>query len=166
MTSASFTFRLTGASPKDPLSIFHVGQGFFLAGQRCLLEIRVGPGQTQFLPGAGVTNLCFAVELFLKSLIVLHGKDVPKTHKLVELANLLPPGELEPVSATYAQHVQQPSFNDLLSEISQFFVKLRYEFEHDIFSLSEHPIYILADVLYQHCAWRNDSQTSAKGVHV
>lgn len=166
MKSASFTFKLAGASPKDPLSIFHVGQGFFLAGQRCLLEIRVGPGQTQFLPGAGVTNLCFAIELFLKSLIVLYGKDVPKTHKLVELAGLLPSHELQPVRAAYIQHLQQPSFEDLLSEISQFFVKLRYEFEHDMFSFNEHPVFVLADALYQHCANRNNSQGSVKGIHV
>jgi hypothetical protein len=164
MKSASFTFKLASPSPKDPLSIFHVAQGFFLAGQRCLLEIRVGPSQTQYLPGAGVANLCFAIELFLKSLIVLLGKESPKTHKLVELIGLLPTGELDPIRAAYGQQVQQPPLDDLLAEVSQFFVKLRYEFEHDIFSLNEHPVYVLADILYQHCAARNNNQGSVKGV--
>lgn len=166
MKSASFTFKLAGPSPKDPVSIFHVGQGFFLAGQRCLIELRVGPSQTQYLPGAGVANLCFAIELFLKSLINLLGKDSPKTHKLIELVEALPKSELDPVRAAYSQQVQTPSFDDLLVEVSNFFVKLRYEYEHDIFSLNEHPVYALADCLYRHCANRNKSQGSVKGVRV
>lgn len=166
MKSASFTFKVVGPSPKDPLSIFHVGQGFFLAGQRCLLEFRVGPGQTQYLPGAGVANLCFAIELFLKSLVILLGKDLPKTHKLTELVGALPKSELDPVRAAYGQQVQSPSFDELLAEVSDFFVKLRYEYEYNIFSLNEHPVYVLADCVYQHCANRNNSRGSVKGVRV
>lgn len=164
MKSTSFTFKLAGPSPRDPLSIFHLAQGFFLAGQRCLLEIAVAPGTTQCLVSPGVVNLCFSIELFMKSLIVLQGQASPKTHKFAELAALLPATDIAQVRVLYQQQVQKPSLDELLAEVSQFFVKLRYEYEFDIFSFNEHPVSVLADALYRHCAERNKSQSQVSGV--
>ena len=164
MKSASFTFKLGGPDPRDPLSIYHLAQGFFMAGRRCLLEIAVGPGTTQYLPSPGVVNLCFAIELFLKSLVVLQGKSAPKTHELADLLSLLPEEDIEPVRAAYQKQLQAPSFDELLKEINQFFVKLRYEYEFDVFSFNEHPVDVLADALYRHCAERHKSQSKVPNV--
>ena len=147
------------------MSIYHVGQ-VFLGWSTLSSGIKSWAWADTVFTKRGTTNLCFSIELFLKSLLVLLGKDVPKTHKLDELANLLPKKELETVRTAYAKHIQQPSFDMLLSEISQFFVKLRYEYEFDIFSINEYAVCVFADALYQHCAIRNGSNPTVKGVHV
>ena len=100
----------------------------------------------------------------MKSLIVRHGRESPKTHNLAELAGLLPATDLAAVRGVYQQRVQAPSFDELLAEVSQFFVKLRYEYEFDIFSLNEHPVSVLADALYRHCAERHKSESKVTGV--
>jgi len=164
MKTASFTFKVGGSTPKDPLSIYHLGQGFFLAGKRCLLEIAVGPGAMQCLVSPGVANLCFAIELFMKSLIILGGQDSPRTHKLADLGNLLDRSDLEAVKAYYDVRVQDPSFDNLLIEVSEFFVKLRYEYEFDLFSLNDHPVSVLAEGFYLSCADRNKRTSPVPGL--
>ena len=108
----------------------------------------------------------FSIELFLKSLLVLHGAHVPKVHKLAELVALLPAEELVPVKYAYHQVVQKPSFEELVGEISELFMKLRYEFEFNIFSLNEFPVFTLAEALYIHCARRHGSQSEISNFRV
>ena len=102
----------------------------------------------------------------MKSLIILNGKDAPRSHKLAELAALLPNSDLDPVRTEYGKRIQEPSFDKLLSEVSDFFVKLRYGYEFDIFSLNEHSVYVLANAMYIHTAGRNKQQPSVSGVRV
>ena len=165
MQSASFTFKVANPAPKDPLSIFHVGQGFFLAGQRCLLSIPVGPGLTQVLPGAGVANLCFAIELFVKALLFANGVEPPKSHKLDELIRLLPAAELNALRDFYAQQMVQPTFEALVSEVAEFFVKLRYEYRiQHLFIERSRRILVGRGLLRTHFSSNSKSNT-VKGVN-
>lgn len=74
MQSVSLTVKLGQEAPRNPVSIYHLGQGFSLAGNRCLLNIDVAPGMMQCLTSPGVVNLCMAIELVLKALIVNAGE--------------------------------------------------------------------------------------------
>lgn len=152
MKRASFTVNLKDPSPNEPASIFHQGQSFLLAGSRCLLEIDVGPGVTQCLVSPGVVNLCLSIELFLKSLVAALGQEVPKTHKLVELAEVIPRAELEKVKLSYSQVVSDPTFECLLAQINDFFVRVRYGYEFEVFAYYEIPVLVLAKALYVHSA--------------
>lgn len=152
MKSVSLTVNLEGPTPNDPKSIFHQGQSFFLAGNRCLLDIEVGPGVTQCLVSPGVVNLCLAIELFLKSTVVLKGVAAPKTHKLAELFAACPATTIAEVKSTYEQTISNPTLDDLLSQINEFFVQVRYGYEFDVFAYHEYPVYTLAKILYKHSA--------------
>ena len=90
MSEVTLTVNLRGPEPRNPVSIYHLAQGFFLAGNRCLLNIDVGPRVTQCLVSPAVVNLCLSIELFLKAIIVHEGGKAPKSHKLIQLITLVP----------------------------------------------------------------------------
>lgn len=163
MQSVTLTVK-TAPPDKSSLSIFHAGQAFYLAGNRCLLNIEVGPGVMQCLTSPGVVNLCFASELFLKSLLLASGSLPPKTHKLAELFGLLPASDAAAVTTSYAQSVSTPSFAEFINEVSEFFVKIRYEFS--IFAFHEVPVWIFAKALYVHAANVNHVSTKLENVNL
>ena len=149
---ATFTVSLQSPRPNDPVSVFHQAQGFYLAGNRCLLDIEVGPGVTQCLVSPGVVNLCLSIELFLKALIIARGAAAPKSHKLVDLVAAVESSHIDAVRSQYAQVITTPAFDELLSEINDFFVKIRYGYEFDIFAFQEAPVSVLAKSLYLNSA--------------
>jgi HEPN domain-containing protein len=159
MKNASLTINLGGSEPSSPADIFWQGQGFFLAGSRCLLDIEVGPGITQCLVSPGVVNLCLAIELFLKSLLALHNQTIPKSHKLVELFASVPEMDQQKIKDEYGKSISVPSFEELLTQIEDYFVKVRYGYEFDVFNYQETPVFVFAKELYKYCA-------SAHGVKV
>jgi HEPN domain len=148
MKHASLTVKIAGPDPRNPVSIFNHAQGFYLAGNRCLLDIEVGPSVTQCLVSPGVVNLCLSIELFLKSVIIASGGAPPKTHKLLDLVPLLPAGFMEKIELRYRGSVSEPTLGDLLSQVNEFFVKLRYEYEFDVFAFQESAVLTLAKALY------------------
>jgi len=158
--------RLTGPEPKNPVSIFHLGQNFYLAANRCFLNIAIAPNKTQYLLSAGVVNYCLAMELFLKSLIVAVNGSAPKTHKLVELFALLDPKDLEHIGKEYSQVVKSPTFEELVKEVNEHFVKVRYGYEFEIFAFNESPVEALATVLYILAADRFKQPAPAEGINV
>ncbi len=107
---------------------------------------------TQCLVSPGVVNLCLAAELFLKSIIVAKGGTPPKSHKLVELSALVPPDLLAELRASFNALIPTPAYDDLLKHVSDYFVKVRYGYEFNIFAFHEHPVYVLAKVLYEQSA--------------
>lgn len=166
MRSVSTTIRLSAPDAKDPINPYHVGQSFYLAGHRALLDIAVGPGKTQYLAGPGVSMLCFSIELFMKSLILATGAEPPRTHNLEELFACLPDEAKASIRQGYERSVLAPSLDDLLAEIARFFEKLRYEYEHDIFSFNEGPVIILAKAAYIYCSQKYESTNDVSAVNL
>jgi len=152
MTDITLTVNLAPPEPRNPVSVYHLGQGFFLAGNRCLLNIEVGPEVTQCLVSPGVVNLCLSIELFLKALVLQTGNAAPRSHKLVDLFSLIPVSDQNTIQTAYAQYVQQPTLDGLLTQVNEYFVKVRYGHEFNIFAFHEHPVHSLARVLYAHTA--------------
>ncbi|MCO4094133.1 MAG: HEPN domain-containing protein [Acidovorax sp.] len=148
MREFTITLNLSEPNPNDATSVYHLGQGFYLAGNRCLLNIEVGPGVTQCLVSPGVVNLCLACELFLKAAITHQGKRPPKTHKLVELFALAPSDYVAEVKAAYEAAVPQPSFDELIKAINEYFVHVRYGHEFPIVAFHETPLMFLSKQLY------------------
>ena len=151
MQTVTLTVKLGAEEPRNPVSIYHLGQGFYLAGNRCLLNIEVAPGMMQCLTSPGVVNLCMAIELFLKALIVNAGGAPKKTHKLVELFAASPTSTQEIVRARFNAQIN-PTLDELLAQVSDYFVEVRYGHEFNIFCFHEHPVYVLARELYTHTA--------------
>jgi len=149
MPTASFTVQLRGPDPLQPVPIYQLAEGFFLAGGRCLAELPVAPGLTQCLVSPGVVNLCLSIELFCKSLIVAATRrPAPKTHRLVDLFRRLPPALASEVEQRYAAEVPSPALPVLLDQANEYFVRVRYGHEFNVFSFAEHPIFVLASVFH------------------
>jgi hypothetical protein len=148
MREFTLTLNLSVPNPIDATSVYHLGQGFYLAGNRCLLNIDVGPGVTQCLVSPGVVNLCLASELFLKAAITHSGAKPPKTHKLVELFALAPSDYVSEVKAGYEASVPQPGFDELIKAINEYFVHVRYGHEFPVVAFHETPLMFLSKQLY------------------
>ena len=166
MSEVTLTVNLAGPEPRNPVSIYHLGQGFFLAGNRCLLNIDVAPGITQCLVSPGVVNLCLAIELFLKSVIVANGTVAPKSHKLKDLSDLIPPEFVAELRASFNASIPNPAFDELLEQISEYFVKVRYGCEFNIFAFHEYPVFALARLLYIQSARFHGQKTGIELVRV
>lgn len=166
MSEVTMTVNLSGPKPRDPVSIYHMGQGFYLAGNRCLLNIDVAPGITQCLISPGVVNLCLAIELFLKSVIVASGAAVPKSHKLKDLSGLASPEFVAELRASFNAVVPNPSFDELVEQISEYFVKVRYGYEFNVFAFHEYPVSTLARHLYIQSARFHGQKTGIELVRV
>ena len=77
------------------------------------------------------TNLAFACELFLKSMLHSQGIKFRKEHNLENLCRLLPNAQQEEIRLRFKDVPLRESedFNLILSEISHAFVFLRYIYE-------------------------------------
>jgi hypothetical protein len=165
MPTVTLTVKLAPPD-KSPISIFHVGQAFYLAGNRCLLSIDVGPDVTQCLTTPSVTNFCFSIELFFKSLLAADGREIPKTHKLQELFGLLATDDREAIALAYHAVVSEPKLDELVAIVSEFFVKLRYEYEFEVFALQEFPVVSLAKSAYVRAAKVHGVKTSHERIQL
>ena len=148
MPEITLTVNLAESEPRNPVTIFHLAQGFFLAGNRCLLNIEVGPGVTQCLVSPAVVNLCLSIELFLKAVIVKNGGIAPKTHKLTELVERVPTEFRDALRVEFNAAVTEPSLDELVVQINDYFIQVRYGHEFNIFVFHEHPVFVLARLLY------------------
>ena len=166
MSEVTLTVNLAGPEPRNPVSMYYLGQGFFLAGNRCLLNIDVAPGITQCLVSPGVVNLCLAIELFLKSVIVASGAVAPKSHKLKDLSGLISPEFVAELRASFNAAVPNPAFDELLEQISEYFVKVRYGYDFNVFAFHEYPVFALARLLYIQSARFHGQKTGIELVRV
>ena len=166
MATITLTAKLKGPDPWNPVSIFHLAQGFYLAGTRCLLPIEVGPGVTQCLVSPGVVNFCLAIELFLKAVITSAGKQPPKTHKLSELFARASAKLRSKVRSDYERAVSDPTFDGLISLVDDYFMRVRYKYEFNIFGFHEHPISVLAQSLYAEVALLLNQKTELEKIRV
>ena len=166
MPEVTLTVSLKDPEPRNPVSVFHLAQGFFLAGNRCLLNIEVGPGVTQCLVSPAVVNRCLAIELFLKAMVLHAGATPPKSHKLSQLSDLMPVLFLETLRSSFRQNVQSPTMDELLGQIDNYFVQVRYGHEFNVFAFQEHPVYVLAKYLYVQVAGALGQRTGLEAVRV
>ena len=148
----TFTFKVTGPTPNDPVSIYHLAQSFYFAGNRCALNIEIAPRTTQSLTSPSVVNYCFSIELFCKALIQSTGVKPEKIHKLDELFSAIPDEAQQAVNESYNQYFQDPDLPSLLNQAANYFQEVRYEYDYNIFSFNEAPIAALAKSLYWYCA--------------
>lgn len=104
--------------------IFRHGLQFHECALRCL-ELR--DGQTfLFLPSLAL--LAFAVELYLKGLLVADTKPIPNRHDLNELfGNLAPEIQMQIADRYHRRHAQ--NLLDDLAGYSHLFTKIRYAYE-------------------------------------
>ena len=165
LMDATLTINLVGPSPRDPLSIYHLAQSFYLAANRAALNIDVGPGVTQSLVSPAVVNFCFAIELFCKALIVMQGGAPPKKHSLVDLFSAIPKSTQEQIKNSYAQFVTDPNLETLLGQVSEYFQQVRYSYEYNIFNYQETPLAILAREFYIYCAQTLSAEAKADPIN-
>lgn len=119
MADFTFSMRTVGPSPEDPLSIYHLGQSFYLAGGRCALNIETGPKTVQSLLSPSVVNYCFSLELFLKALIRAEGRKPPRTHRLDDLYAAIPETSRIAVREGYATTVREPKLDETAGQASR-----------------------------------------------
>jgi HEPN domain-containing protein len=92
---------------------------FFLAGERCELELRFSSYDLHTLHAPTISNYAFSVELALKLIHVLQFKTAPKEHSLKVLFN----------SLTQEAKDRLPHLAECVEEIDSYFIDSRYPFE-------------------------------------
>jgi len=101
---------------------FDTATAFFLAGERCALELRFGQYEFHSLSAPTIVNYAFAVELALKLIHSLASNVAVTGHNLEKIFHLLP-GDVRS---------RLPHLSDCVEEIAQYFEKWRYPFEKEI----------------------------------
>ena len=148
MNEVSLTVNLSGPEPRNATTVYHLAQGFYLAANRALLNIEVAPGVRQCLVTPGVVNLCLAIELFLKAVILHDGQIAPKTHDLAKLVSLVPSQFAAAVESEYNRLIPDPNFDRIILEASDYFVKVRYGHEFAVPVFHESPLAALGKIFY------------------
>lgn len=95
-----------------------------------------------------MVNLCFSIELFLKALIIARKDVPPKTHSLRELFDFVGEDVISNIKNEFEKKVQDPDFDSFVETISSYFLKVRYEYENEVFEFNEHFIHVLARCVY------------------
>ena len=164
MQDFSFTIKMARPEPDNARTIFHVAQSFYLAGNRAALNIEVAPNITQSLVSASVVNYCLALELFFKALIQVNGSKPPKIHKLYDLFNLIPDQAQRKIREDFEASIQGPKFDNFLSDISDYFQRVRYEYEYSIEVFYDGPIAHFAKIVYIYTAGVLDEKSNLPNV--
>ena len=103
---------------------------YFLAGERCSIEMRLGPYGFHSIGAPTITNYAFSVELALKLIHFLSNGTEARGHNLKQLFDGLP----DRVRA------KLPHLEDCASEIARYFEDWRYPFEREfLIGDSEEP---------------------------
>lgn len=118
----------------DAFSMYRTGCEFSDCADFAMKAQDVVPFHGLFYSVPAVVNSAFACEVFLKLLLEVEQIDIKKEHQLEKLFNQLP----EQVKTDIQQSTMQKygtwtdgfGFN-LLHQISDAFVKWRYNYEHD-----------------------------------
>ncbi|MCR6671794.1 hypothetical protein [Devosia ginsengisoli] len=95
---------------------------FFLAGERCALELKLGRYGFHTVSAPTITNYALAVELALK-LINLLSRDTAETGHNLEALYFRLPADVRQNLMHLSEHV---------AEIARYFVDWRYPFEKDL----------------------------------
>jgi hypothetical protein len=151
MTKFAISMRVSGPDRNDPVSIYHQAAHFYYAGERCLISIPTGPNSEQVLPAAGVVNLVFSVELFLKSIILLSGNRPQNTHKIKDLVRDCPADIIDKVKEEYESRTPTPNFQNIVEIVNEMFVQVRYQYEYDVDVMYEPNVVELARSLFAVC---------------
>lgn len=105
-------------------STYRTAVGFYIISQRCL-DMVLSEYSNQIC-----TNIAFACELFLKSILFENGIDCRKQHDLYKLYNLLPNNNKKIIKRMHKSgNIKKEDFELNLREIGKAFVVLRYSYE-------------------------------------
>ena len=99
---------------------------FYLASERNLEERPNGDGTVQVLSIPGIVNCAFACELYLKSLLMVHGYQ-SRGHSIESLFRKLP----DEIISQIIKEIEGYKFENCLSNISNTFVDWRYSYEKE-----------------------------------
>ena len=86
---------------------------------------------------------CLACEIYMKSIIYYEMKDDFKQirgHKLTDLFTMMPTSKRDQLSAKYTE------LSELLTEVSDYFEKYRYDFELNAYNANLFPIQFMKDL--------------------
>lgn len=152
MSDFTVAFKVQGPQQDAPRDIYHLAQAFYLSCNRAGLNIEVGPNLTQSLLSPSVVNYCFSLELFFKALIKNDTNKRATGHKLKDLFAELAQDRQSHIKEQFGTIIQQPDFDSFLETISEYFVKVRYEYEYPIEIYYEGPISVFAKTVYIMCS--------------
>jgi hypothetical protein len=106
---------------------FDTATAFFLAGERCSLEMRFGQYGFHSVGAPTITNYALSVELALKLLHTISGKGKVRGHNLKCLLDSLPD----------EVRFNLPHLADCVSDIRRYFEDWRYPHEQEFLIASE-----------------------------
>jgi HEPN domain-containing protein len=102
---------------------FDTATAYFLAGERCALELKFGTYDFHSVAAPTITNYAFAVELALKLIHLLASGQSAFGHDLKRLYDDLPDDI----------HRNLPQLAECAADIARYFEYWRYPFEKDFF---------------------------------
>jgi HEPN domain-containing protein len=106
----------------DVLRHLDTATAYFLAGERCALDLRFGRYKMHSLSAPTITNYALSVELALKLIYVLAIGGRIRGHNLQELFDALPDESRK----------RLPHLSGCVLEIAQYFENWQYAFEKDL----------------------------------
>ena len=121
-------------SHPDIAEMYYTACKFSDCADFCMREQHERTALRSFYTDPGIVNAAFSCEVFLKLLLHLEQMDCRKSHKLKQLFELLP---LETKETIKRQTIHKCGYwNDIwgqevLSQVSDAFVKWRYVYEND-----------------------------------
>jgi HEPN domain-containing protein len=104
-----------------------IATAYFLAGERCSMEMRFGVYGFHSIGSPTITNYAFSVELALKIIHVLSRQAEIRGHDLKDLLDELP--------AEVRSNL--PHLVECAGEIARYFEDWRYAYEHDFLVAAE-----------------------------
>lgn len=141
------SFRLNSDNETTPRAIYNIANAFYLAGKRCLTDVKLLQS-TEYLLIPWITNLCFSCELFMKSIYFNNSWKKVHWHELKELFEKLPINIQKNINDFFSSQISEITPKDFINEISDYFVKIRYDFENVIEAYRDYEIWIFSDSLY------------------
>ena len=120
----------------DSTEMYELGNAFLNVADTCFVEGKI-KNRSEYQNVAGVVNLAFAAEIYLKCLLNINGKQI-RGHKLFELWN-----EFKNINSQEAKDIENAvldqivtdfSFDDMLKNNSDAFYNYRYFYDPDCLS--------------------------------
>ena len=118
---------------------------FLEAGSRCAAQISLTPRKFRTPLVPAIVCYAFAVELYLKLLLVLSKVDFKKEHRLELLFGLLPASTQDDLTKAYGD----PSLAKDLAEVGSAFVVWRYEHEYEQIGIDPRILLAVADACHR-----------------
>ena len=122
--------RLTQQELQDrPRMILNQANAFYQAGSRCEANIELAPRRATCPSNPVIVNYAFALELYLKLILVISEKSFSKIHLLNDLFAEIPAPAQDILCRKFLGGKQKLEY--LLAEMADYFRFHRYEYEYE-----------------------------------